>query len=100
LFAIFIIARILEYRCTRYNITERFIQIRTGAFSTNTLLTKRVKIQEIQVTHSWLKRKFGVSSLHFHNRSKPLLVSELKDVPRETGAQFYHWFKDRTLFVK
>ncbi|MBZ5199729.1 PH domain-containing protein [Planomicrobium chinense] len=100
LFAIFIIARILEYRCTRYNITERFIQIRTGAFSTNTLLTKRVKIQEIQVTHSWLQRKFGVSSLHFHNRSKPLLVSELKDVPRETGAQFYHWFKDRTLFVK
>lgn len=100
LLAILIVARILEYRFTRYSLTERFIQIQTGAFSANTLLTKRVKIQEIQVTHSWLQRKFGVSSLHFHNRSQPLLASELKDVPRETGAQFYDWFKDRTYFVK
>ncbi|SDG80971.1 putative membrane protein [Planococcus glaciei] len=100
LFVIFIVARFLEYRYTRYRLTERFIQIQTGAFSTTTLLTKRVKIQEIEVTHSWLQRKFGVSSLHFHIRSKPLLATELKDVPRETGAQFYHWFKDRTHFVK
>ncbi|MDN7228406.1 PH domain-containing protein [Planococcus sp. N064] len=100
LLVIFIVARFLEYRYTRYSLTERFIQIRTGAFSANTLLTKRVKVQEIQVTHSWLQRKFGVSSLHFHNRSKPLLATELKDVPRETGAKFYGWFKDRTHFVK
>ena len=100
LLLIFIIARILEYCYTRYSMTERFIQIRTGAFSANTLLTKRVKIQEIDVTHSWLQRKFRVASIHFHIRSKPLLATELKDVPRGTGEYFYSWYKNRVHHTK
>lgn len=100
LFALIVIGRILDFYYTRYAIDERFVQIRKGAFNTETFLTKRVKIQEVELTHGWLQRKFGVSSISFNNRGQPLYISKLTDVPRETSSQFYGWYKERAGKVK
>ncbi|WP_186763766.1 PH domain-containing protein [Planomicrobium sp. CPCC 101079] len=98
---VFLIAlRIADFRFTQYAFNERFVQIRKGAFVVETFITKRVKIQEIEVTQGWLQRKFGVASLHFHNRGKPLHISVLQDVPNAAGQQFYLWFKGRSKVVK
>ncbi|MGI2328292.1 PH domain-containing protein [Planococcus sp. YIM B11945] len=100
LLLVIVAARVIDFHFTRYFFDDRFVQIRKGALVVETFVTKRVKIQEIEVTHGWLQRKFNVASLHFHNRGKPLIVSELRDVPRETGEQFYSWFKKRVNMVK
>lgn len=99
LLILIIVARILDFHHTRYLLNERFVQIKKGGFTTEMFITKRVKIQEAEVKHSWLQRKFKVSSLQFHNRGQPLIVSELKDVPRETSTAFYNWYKERINFL-
>lgn len=96
----FIALRIADFRFTQYGFNERFVQTRQGAFVVETFITKRVKIQEIEVTHGWLQRKFGLASLHFHNRGKPLHISVLQDVPSEICGQFYLWYKGRSKIVK
>ena len=99
LLILIVAARILDFHHTRYLLNEHFVQIRKGGFTTEMFITKRVQIQEAEVKHGWLQRKFKVASLQFHNRGQPLIVSELRDVPRETSTAFYKWYKERVNFL-
>lgn len=87
--------RVYDYRYSRYLINDRFVQIRSGFFVIETFITRRVKVQEIEVAHSWLQRKFGLASIQLSNRGKPLKVSLLKDVPKEIAGYFFSWYKKR-----
>ncbi|KIL50978.1 PH domain-containing protein [Jeotgalibacillus campisalis] len=92
-FLLAIVSRVLDYLFTSYLRHGDFIQTRKGGFSNETFLTRIERIQQIQVRHSWIQRKFGVSTLEFSNRSKPVHVSQLADVPKEDVSDFYRWFK-------
>lgn len=94
-FVISILSRILDYFFTSYLRHGEFIQTRKGGFSNETLLTKRARIEEIEVRHSWIQRKFNVASLSFSNRAKPVFISELTYLPKEDVAAFYVWYGER-----
>ncbi|TDL31076.1 hypothetical protein E2R51_14870 [Jeotgalibacillus sp. S-D1] len=96
IFLLGILSRILDYFFTSYLRHGEFIQTRKGGFSNETFLTRRQRIEQIEIKHSWLQRKFNVASLQFSNRSKPVLISELDDLPKEDAAEFYTWYGSRT----
>lgn len=100
LLIVVMLIRVFDYRYSRYLINDRFIQVRSGFFVMETFITRRVKVQEIEVTHSWLQRKFGLASIQFSNRGKPLHVSVLHDVPKELPSYFVSWYKNRAAEVK
>ncbi|WP_404406973.1 PH domain-containing protein [Jeotgalibacillus malaysiensis] len=95
IFVLAILSRILDYLFTSYLRHGEFIQTRKGGFSNETLLTRRARIEEIEVQHSWIQRKFDVASLKFSNRAKPVFVSELAYLPKEDVAAFYVWYGER-----
>ena len=95
LFAISLVSRLFDYLFTRYALEGDSIQIRTGGFTTTTFITRRERIQEIEVSQSKLQRAFGVRSLGFTNRAKPIHVSSIQDVPDGLGNDFKHWFVQR-----
>lgn len=100
LFIIIYIARYMDYRNTRYEVEHDFIKIRTGALTLSSFVTRRVKIQEIEVTNSMLQRKMNVASIQFSNRAKPTEISVLKDIPKEFASTFANWYKKRTREVQ
>ncbi|HSJ38141.1 MAG TPA: PH domain-containing protein [Planococcus sp. (in: firmicutes)] len=95
LFAISLVNRLFDYLFTRYALEGDSIQIRTGGFTTTTFITRRERIQEIEVSQSKLQRIFGVRSLSFTNRAKPIHVSEIRDVPDGLSQDFKQWFVQR-----
>lgn len=95
LFAISLGSRLFDYFFTRYALEGDSIQIRTGGFTTTTFITRRERIQEIEVSQSKLQRAFGVGSLGFTNRAKPIHVSSIQDVPDGLGHEFKQWFVKR-----
>ncbi len=95
LFALSVGSRLFDYFFTRYALEGDSIQIRTGGFTTTTFITRRERIQEIEVSQSRLQRAFGVGSLGFTNRAKPIHVSSIQDVPDELRHEFKHWFVQR-----
>lgn len=92
-FVIELVLRVLNYKFTSYLQNETFIQVRNGGLITETFLTKRKNIQQIQVGYSWLQRKFDVATLEFTNRSKPMVITSLPDVPKEAVVNFHEWYK-------
>ncbi|MFD1032597.1 PH domain-containing protein [Metaplanococcus flavidus] len=95
LFAFSLVSRLFEYLFTRYALEGDSIQIRTGGFTTTTFITRRERIQEIEVSQSKLQRMFGVGSLSFINRAKPIHVSNIRDVPNDLSGVFKQWFVQR-----
>ena len=95
LFILEVIIRILNYKFTSYLQTEAFIQVRNGGLITETFITKRKHIQQINIRHSWLQRQFNVATLEFINRSKPFVVTSLPDAPKEVVIEFHNWYLKR-----
>ncbi len=94
MFAIELITRYLNFKFTSYLQTEKFIQVRNGGLVTETFLTKRKNIQQVQIGYSLLQRKFDVATLEFTNRSKPVVITSLPDVPKEVVGEFHEWYKN------
>jgi putative membrane protein len=87
-----VLVRFLDYWFTSYIRHGHTVQIRKGGFTNETFVTHRERIQQITVKHSWLQRKFGVATLLFINKAKPLHVSELYGVSSEEASDFYSWY--------
>ncbi|WP_050615478.1 PH domain-containing protein [Bacillus testis] len=93
-FLIAVVFRILDFVWTGYRRKGAFMQIRKGGFMNETFLTRVEKIQEIQVRHSWLQRKFNVATIEFTNRAKPIRVNELKDLSIDEASGFFNWYHE------
>jgi putative membrane protein len=89
-----ILSRILDYWFTSYIRHGKTVQIRKGGFTNETFVTHRERIQQITVKHSWLQRKFGVATLTFTNKAKPLHESELYGVSKEEAGTFFNWYHE------
>ncbi|MEH7011530.1 PH domain-containing protein [Neobacillus niacini] len=95
-FGLSILSRILDYFFTSYIRHGKTVQIRKGGFTNETFVTHRERIQQITVKHSWLQRKFGVTTLNFTNKAKPLHESELYGVSKEEAGTFYNWYHKKS----
>lgn len=91
-FGLSILSRILDYWFSSYIRHGKTVQIRKGGFTNETFVTHRERIQQITVKHSWLQRKFGVATLTFTNKAKPLHESELYGVSKEEAGIFFNWY--------
>ncbi|MCG6171681.1 PH domain-containing protein, partial [Anoxybacillus sp. LAT_11] len=69
------INRIREYRHTAFRLEDTHVQLRSGAFTVETLVTKRAKLLELQFERSLLQRMFGVMSVKLTNRAHPVHVT-------------------------
>ncbi|MBM7645440.1 putative membrane protein [Scopulibacillus daqui] len=90
-----VIYRILNYFNSYYVLNGPYIQLQTGAFSTELFLTTRRKIEELEVSDSWLQRAFGLASLKISTRAKPIHVSAISDIPKEMAIKYYKWYANR-----
>ncbi len=89
------LTRILEFYNARYKMSDTFLQLKTGAFTTVLLVTSRQKIQEIEVKHSLLQRKWQLVSIKIANRGRPVHFSEMADLPVESAENIYNWYANR-----
>lgn len=87
--------RLLEYAFTRYQIDGEHIVLKTGAWTTETFMTKRNLIIEIEVKRSAFQKMFGLCTVIMTNRSKPIHVHTIQDVPTDFAETFIQWYANR-----
>lgn len=90
-----IVLRILDCFHSGYLLNGSYIQLESGAFSTELFLTTRMKADELEVTESWLQHKFGLASVKISTRAKPIHVATITDIPMDAAVQYYHWYANR-----
>ncbi|MFP5115325.1 PH domain-containing protein [Bacillaceae bacterium C204] len=95
-FVISVLIRLLDYWFTSYLRDGNTVQIRKGGLTNETFVTHRDRIQQITVKHSWLQRKFGIATLLFTNKAKPMHKSKLYGVSKEEAATFYLWYYEKS----
>lgn len=85
--------RIAKTYQAKYVQVEKWIQFQTGVLFTEIFLTKREKIDELEVSQSWIEQKLGLATITITSRAKPIHVSTLEHLPKETAIRYYYWFK-------
>ena len=85
--------RIAKTYLTKYAQTENWIQLQTGVLVTETFITKREKVDELEVNQSWLEQQLRLASISITSRAKPIHVATLEHLPIETAIEYYLWFK-------
>lgn len=95
-----ILTRILDYRNARYVMNQRFIQFRTGSWSTQMFISKREKVIEVKVARNPIQRWLGLATIETTNRSKPIYHASIQDVPLEQAIAFFEWYKGRANEIK
>ncbi|MGN7116895.1 PH domain-containing protein, partial [Lysinibacillus odysseyi] len=89
------IARYLQYSHLSFAMNERHLQITTGAFTIETIVTNRPKLIEMECKSSTLQRRFNVMDIHVANRAKPIHISTLQDIDEAFRTVFMQWFEAR-----
>jgi len=92
--------RTLDFVNSRYIVKDEYIQMKTGSFQTSLFLTKRNKVIEIEVGQSRWQKRFGLATIDIVNRSKPIVHTEISDIPYEAAAGFYYWYRMRTKEIR
>lgn len=90
------ISRILQYRNTAFKLGDTHVQLRTGGFTVETLVTKRAKLLELKFERSLLQRMRGVMSVNVTNRAHPIHVTTLLDIEPALQPMITTWFEART----
>ncbi len=85
--------RIAKTYLAKYAQTEKWIQLQTGVLVTETFLTKREKVDELEVNQSWIEQQLRLATISITSRAKPIHVSTLEHLPVETAMEYYFWFK-------
>lgn len=100
LLALILALRLIDVRNSGYLLRGEFLQLRSGALVSSMVLTKRSKIIEVSVVQSRLQQRFGLATVAIANRSDPVLVTTLKDVPARVAGQLYAWYWERTNVIE
>lgn len=95
IFVLTYVNRIRTYKNTAFELRDEHAQLRTGAFTIETLVTKRPKLIELSFERSILQRWAGVMSVKLTNRAQPIRVTELLDVDPELQPFVTTWFEQR-----
>lgn len=94
-FVLTYVNRIRTYKNTAFELRDEHAQLRTGAFTIETLVTRRPKLIELSFERSILQRWAGVMSVKLTNRAQPIRVTELLDVDPELQQFVTTWFEQR-----
>ena len=95
IFVLTYISRILAYKNLAFTLQEQHVQVRTGGFIVETLVTKRPKLIEVVFEHSLLQRATGVMTMKLTNRAQPIRVTEINDIDAELQKDLKIWFEQR-----
>ena len=71
------ISRYLHYTQLSFAMDESRLQITSGSFEIETIVTRRPKLIEMEMKSSSLQRRFHVMSIQFANRAEPVHISTL-----------------------
>ena len=94
------INRILTYKNLAFTLKATHTQVRTGAFTVETLVTKRPKLIELSFERSLLQRGAGVMNVKLTNRAQPIHVTTLKDLDLYLQQELTNWFEQRAIEVQ
>lgn len=92
LLILIVISRIIEVHRSGYTLSDPFIQLERGVISTESFITRHGKIVELEVTESWVQRRFGLASLTISTRAKPIETTVISHIPKETAFHYYQWY--------
>ncbi|WOV84794.1 PH domain-containing protein [Sporosarcina jeotgali] len=95
LLLLIILSRILGFWNTSYALRGRFIQLSEGVFGKTTFITRRDKVIEIFVKRTKLQQWFGLATIGFINRAKPVRYETLADLPMKEAGEFADWYAER-----
>lgn len=87
-----IIKRVTEHFNSKYLVSDEFIQMQMGSFSSNLSILKKKNIDALHLNESWLQRKFHLSTLRMLTRAKPIHTSTVIHIPKEIAENTYEWY--------
>ncbi len=99
-FVLTYISRMLAYKNLAFALQEQHVQVQTGGFIVETLVTKRSKLIELAFERSILQRATGVMAMKLTNRAKPIRVTEVNDIDATLQKELTEWFEQRTKEVQ
>ena len=94
LLLLIILNRLLDYKYTRYQISDSYTQVEIGGIFNELTTTGMKKIEEVTLQETWLQRRAGLASLQIATRGKPVEYTFIKDIPREEARSYYLWFAE------
>jgi len=87
-----IIKRIIEHYNSKYLITDHFMQLQTGAFSSELSILKKANIDALALKESWVQRRFNLMTLQAMTRSKPIHTSFIIHLTKDEAINTYEWY--------
>lgn len=95
LLGIIVVNRVLDYIHTRYVVTEDQVQWWQGGLTSRMFITKRKNVVEMSYSQSRLQSLFSVASVSTINRSTPIHVEVIEDIPVEYVLKIRDWYFKR-----
>ncbi|MFJ7842251.1 PH domain-containing protein [Lysinibacillus sphaericus] len=77
IFVVIVTSQILNGLCSKYSISDSFIQYQKSSFSTTIFLTSMIQIEELKVTETFIQRNLGLASLIIVSRANPAKVTRI-----------------------
>lgn len=87
--------RILAYKNLAFTLHEQHAQVTSGAWTVETIVTKRQKLIEMQFEHTLLQRKTGIMTMKLCNRAQPVHITEVKNIDNTMQKELLQWFEQR-----
>lgn len=89
-----LIQRVVEHYNSKYLMTDQFIQMQAGSFSSELSILKKNNVDALSVNESWLQRRFNLSTLRAMTRAKPTHTSFIVHLPKDTAVNTYNWYAE------
>src|SRR5699024_12651245 len=83
------IKRIIEHFNSKYLISDEFIQMQTGSFSSELSILKKRNIDALALNESWIERKFDVATLRAMTRAKHVHTGKIIHLPKTIAINTY-----------
>lgn len=100
IFILTVIITITEVLQSHFISDETFIQFQTGALSPEIFVTRLLKIDEVNVTQTWIQRKLGLATISISTREKPHHVATMKNIQERIAFDYYNWYASGILHEK
>ncbi|WP_042149979.1 PH domain-containing protein [Paucisalibacillus sp. EB02] len=95
LLGIIVLNRILDYIHTRYVVTDDQVQWWHGGLNSRMFITKRKNVVEMSYSQSRLQKSFNVASVTTINRSTPIHMETIQDIPLDYALGIRNWYFKR-----
>lgn len=87
------VSRYLAYKQLAFLVNEQHIEVKTGSFTVETLVTKRPKLIELEFSNSAMQRCFHIMDVNLVSRAQPIRLSKLQDIDAALYPLMTEWFE-------